>query len=297
MATATQREQQPSRHRLAAFRPRWVIRCLSLIGLLVPAFATSDGRADGQRNTASIQIRGSGSVLPLAQWVAEAYMTDHPNTNVVVSSGGNRRGIKSLILGTCDMAMVATEIPPDLERLASEQKVELVGDAIYRDAVVVVVHPSNQVRDISMQQLRDVFRGVITNWKELGGKDTPIAVVTHAPSTGTFDIFKKAVLGSDAVITPKAVEAPHREFIQSITEDAIGYTGEHDMKELKILSVSGIHANARTIASGQYPICRTLRLYQRRPVTPLGTAVLNYFLAPDKGQAFVRSLGDVPVKP
>ena len=224
-------------------------------------------------------------------------MTDHPNTIVAVSSGGNRRGIKSLIVGTCDMAMSATDIPFDLQRLAVEKQVQLVGTEIYHDAVVAVVHPSNPVWDISMHQLHEVFRGAITNWKELGGKDAPIIVVTQDPDSGTFDIFKKAVLGNDAVITPKAIVTPDDEFIEHVTEDAIAYTSEHGMKELKILSIGGVHANARTIAAGQYPIRRTLRLYRRKPVTPLGKALLDYFLAPDKGQAFVRTLGDVPVNP
>jgi phosphate transport system substrate-binding protein len=273
MAIATQLEPQQRRHRMTALGPwRRAIQCLTLVGSLVTAFATSDGQADAQQHAAaqSIQIRGSGAVIPLARRVAESYMTDHPNTIVAVSSGGNRRGIKSLIMGTCE---------------------------IFRDAVVTVVHPSNPVRDLSMHQLHEVFRGAITNWKELGGKDAPIVVVNQDPDSGTFDIFKKAVLGNDAVITPKAIVASDDEFIEHVTEDAIAYTGEHDMKELKVLSIGGIHATVRTIASGQYPIRRTLRLYQRKPITPLGKALLDYFLALDKGQAFVRELGDVPVKP
>ena len=77
------------------------------------------------------------------------------------------------------MAMAGTRVPDDIEKLAAENKVELVSTDIYQDAVVVVVSPKNPIKDISMKQLRDVFRGAITNWSELGGKDAPIAVVTH----------------------------------------------------------------------------------------------------------------------
>lgn len=300
MATAKKIEPQRRRHGLVAVSPRrWALRCLVLIGPWVTVFATCDGQADAipQVVHKSIQIRGSGAVIPLAERVAETYMTDHPDTIVAVSSGGNRRGIKSLIMGTCDMAMAATDIPPDLQRLASEKKVQLVGTEIFHDAVVAVVHPSNPVWDLSMHQLHEVFRGAITNWKDLGGRDASIIVVTQDPDSGTFDIFKKAVLGNDSVITPKAIVTPDDEFIEHVTEDAIAYTGEHDMKELKVLSIGGVRATIRTIASGQYPIRRTLRLYQRNPVTPLGKALLDYFLAPDKGQAFVRTFGDVPVNP
>jgi len=271
------------------------------IGLLMPlalTLAASDGRADIHLPvmSESIEIRGSGSVLSLAQRVAEAYMHDQPKAIVVVSSGGNRRGLKSLILGTCEMAMAATEVPPDLEKLAQDRKIELVSTEIYRDAVVAVVDPRNPIKDLSMKQLRDVFRGATTNWNELGGRDAPIVVTTHEPTSVTFEIFKKVVLGDDAVITPKALVTHHDDFEKSITEDAIGYTGFHDAGALKRLTLGGVAASVGTIASGHYPIRRTLRLYQRKPETAIGKALLGYFLAPDKGQAFVRLMGDVPVK-
>ena len=197
--------------------------------LAVVPFVAADGRAEvrAQQVPDSLEIRGSGSVLPLAQHVAEAYMLDHPDSIVVVSSGGNRRGLESLVLGTCEMAMAGTQIPDDIEKLAAENKVELVSTDIYQDAVVVVVNPKNPIKDISMKQLRDVFRGAITNWSELGGKEAPIAVVTHDGSSSTFEVFKRAVLRDDAVITPKALVPEHEAFEQTITETAIGYAGLH----------------------------------------------------------------------
>ncbi len=270
------------------------------LGLAFVALFATDGRADirGQQDPESLEIRGSGAMLPLAQRVAEAYMTDHPNSIVVVSSGGNRRGLKSLVIGTCEMAMAGTEVPEDIEKLAVENKVELVSSDIYQDAVVVVVNPDNPIKDISMKQLRDVFRGAITNWSALGGKDAPIDVVTHDRNSSTFEVFKRSVLGDEAVITPKAVvPAPSAEaYEQAITLTAIGYAGLHYAGKLKVLSVGGVTASVATIASAQYPIRRMLRLYQRKPESAIGKSVLDYFLAPDKGQAFVRSMGDVPVR-
>jgi phosphate transport system substrate-binding protein len=285
------RARRAGRRALGAVRPAW-------FGLLAFALTTSDGRADVRDQTPqkSLEIRGSGFVLPLARRVAEAYMADHPGETVAVSSGGNRHGLKSLIVGTCEMAIAGTEVPEDLEKLASDMKVELVAADIYRDAVVVVVHPRNPVRDLSMKEIRDVFRGSITNWKELGGKDAPIVVTTHESVSGLFEIFKKAVLGDDAVITPRAVVVDRSDLEKGITEDAIGFAGLHGAGGLKVLTVGGVVANLETIASGRYPIRRTMRLYQRRPETSMGKAVLHEFLAADKGQAFVRAMGDVPVR-
>jgi phosphate transport system substrate-binding protein len=278
----------------------WFASWFALFASVLLALLASDGRAEvrGQQAPESLEIRGSGSVLPLAERVAEAYMTDHPDSIVVVSSGGNRRGLKSLILGTCEMAMAGTEVPEEIQKLAADNKVELVSADIYQDAVVVVVHPDNPIKNISMKQLRDVFRGAITNWSALGGKDAPIDVITHNGDSSTFEVFKRSVLGDDAVITPKAViPAPnHDAFVQSITPTAIGYASLHVQGNLKVITVDGVEPDVATIASARYPIRRMLRLYQRKPESAIGKAVLDYFLAPDKGQAFVRQMGDVPVR-
>jgi phosphate transport system substrate-binding protein len=278
-----------------------MMKKLSFLAFLAPllvALVASDGRADvrGQQAPESLEIRGSGSVLPLAEKVAELYMKDHPDTIVVVSSGGNHRGLKSLVLGTCEMAMAGTEIPDDIEKLAAENKVELTGTDIFQDAVVVVVGLNNPIKDISLGQLRDVFRGAITNWSELGGKPAPIDVVTHPGTSSSFEVFKRSVLGDDAVITPKAIDPLPEAFEAAITDTAIGYISLHFTGKLKILPIGGVAPTVATIASGQYPIRRMLRLYQRKPESAIGKAVLEYFLAPDKGQAFVRQMGDVPVR-
>jgi phosphate transport system substrate-binding protein len=278
---------------------RWAACLLALVGALASSFAASDGQADssGKAARASLEIRGSGAALPLAQKVAEAYMADHPDAAVVVASGGNRRGLKSLIVGTCDMAVSSIDLPADLKKLAADTKVEIVSADVYRDAVVVVTHPHNPIKDLSLGQLRDVFRGAVTNWSEIGGRDAPIVVTTTAPTAATFEIFKKAVLGDDAVITPRAHVTSGRDLEKDIGEDAIGYTTLRGARALQVLTVGGFVANADTIASGRYPIRRTVRVFQRKPETAIGKAVLEYFLAPDKGQAFVRALGDVAVRP
>jgi phosphate transport system substrate-binding protein len=262
---------------------------------LVPAGVRADVRAQGSAQ--SLEIRGSGSVLPLAQRVAEGYMTDHPDAIIVVSGGGDRHGLKSLILGTCEMAMAGTELPDDLGKVASDAKVELTATDVYQDAVVVVVHPKNPIRDLSMSQLRDVFRGAITNWSDVGGRDAPIVVATHEATSSTFEVFKRSVLGDDAVVTPKALITHHGELEKMVTENAIGFAGLHEADGLAALSVDGVVATPATIASRRYPIRRTLRLFQRKPESVIGRAVLDYFLAPGKGQAFVRAMGDVPVNP
>jgi phosphate transport system substrate-binding protein len=269
---------------------------------LFVALCASDGKAlevrAQQDEEKSLEIRGSGSVQHLAQKVAELYMKDHPDQVVVVSAGSNRRGLKSLILGTCEMAMAGAEVPEDIQKLAADNKVELVSSAIYQDAVVVTVGPKNPIQDISLKDLRDVFRGAITNWKQLGGKDVPIDVVSHPGASSTFEVFKRAVLGDSAVITPKAnITTSLAAYEAAITDTAIGYASLHYTGNLKILTIGGVAPSVEAIRDGKYPIRRELHLYQRKPESKIGKAVLDYFLAPDKGQRIVRDeMHDVPIK-
>jgi phosphate transport system substrate-binding protein len=215
---------------------------------------------------------------------------------VLVTGGGSVRGLKSLVVGTADLAMATNIVPEDLEKVIKDRKLKLTRHDVYRDAVVPVVHPSNPIADLPMGKLRDIFRGAIANWKEVGGKDAPIAVVSQPGTSGTFETFKREVLGEDAVVTPKAKVVGPKELEKTVVENAIGYIGLHQVGGLKALTVNGVAANAESIAAGRYPIRRQLSLYQRDPGDAVVSSFVAYFLAPDKGQAVVRALGDVPMK-
>jgi phosphate transport system substrate-binding protein len=262
-----------------------------------------------------VEIRGSLAMGSVARAVAEQYMSDHPEAVVTVSGGGTYRGLKSVIVGTADMAMGTDLVPEGLAKMASDAHVALENHAIFSDAVVVVVSPSNPLANLSMRQLRDVFSGKVVRWDSLGvelpskrRKDTRAAadggapveadidVVTFAGNIGPYETFKKEVLGDEYVITPRAREVDFRSFEEAMGENAIGYVGLHQVGRLKALLVDGVGANAENVRSGRYPIARQLSLFIRKPASPTVTALLEYFVARDKGQRIAESLGNVPVK-
>lgn len=263
---------------------------------LLPAVVRADVHAQGSAH--SVELRGSTAVYPLAQRVAEAYMREHPDASVVVTEENSYRGLKAMIVGTAEIAMATDVVPDDLDRLARDRGVKFARVDIYRDALVPVIHPANPVSAIALGQLRDVFRGAIVNWKDVGGNDAGIHVVSHEGPSGTYEIFRRTVLGEGAVVTPSARMLPHRELVDAVGKDptAIGYVGMHEAHGLKVLTVDGVAADAASITSGRYPVHRQLSLYAREPLSGEAKSVIDFFLDPAKGQAMVRELGDVPIK-
>ena len=142
-------------------------RSVHLVALLAltPTFALADVALPESDH---VEIRGAPAMAAVAQLVAERYMQDHHDAIVTVSGGGSRRGLKSLVVGTAQLAMATDVIPEDIEKLARDAKVKLRGRPVYSDAVAVVVHPKNPITNLSMHDLRDIFRGKLVHWKEVG---------------------------------------------------------------------------------------------------------------------------------
>lgn len=154
--------------------------------ILVLALAATD--IQGQR------IKGSDTVLPIAQQTAERFMTLNPNARVTVTGGGTGVGISALLDKTTDIAMASRSIKFSEKMKAKAAGEELVEVPIAYDALAVVVHPSNPVKQLTRKQLEDIFRGKITNWKQVGGDDRKIVVYSRETSSGTYEFFKESVL-------------------------------------------------------------------------------------------------------
>ena len=252
-----------------------------------------------QSTPESVELRGSGAVVPLARAMAERIMADRPGSVVAVSSGGIRRGLKSVIVGTAEIAMAHDRIPEDLQKLAQDRGIKLKKIEVFWDALVPVVHPKNKISGLTLKQLRDIYRGAITNWHDVGGKDAEITVLTHPSTTSMYETFKTSVMGDDAVIIPTATLVAYHELEATFESDAdaIAYVGHSQVAKLKVksLAINGVVASPATVQAGSYPIRRVTALYTREPTSPMANKVIEYFLAPDKGQAFVRAQGDTPV--
>ena len=258
----------------------------------------------GAAQAAPVSIKGSDTMVILGQRWAENYMQKNPNNQIQVTGGGSGTGISALINGTTDIcqssrSMKAAEKAKVRERYATTG-VEI---PVAKDGLAVYVHASNPMTEISMQQLKDIFTGKVTNWKEIGGSDTRIIVYSRENSSGTYVFFKDVVLeGRD--FSPRAQTMPGTaSVVNAVSKEvqSIGYGGAAYAKGIKILKVkkdsgsAGVAPDLQTVQSGEYPLARPLFFYLRnKPSGDIKTFV-DYVLSAE-GQSVVSKVGYYPIK-
>ncbi len=246
----------------------------------------------------SIRMDGSTTVLPIAQKLVEAYMKDHPGVNITVSGGGSGNGIKALIDGTTNIANSSRFLKDEEVKLALERGVYPVPFAVAYDCIVPVVHPENPLTDISMAQLKSIYMGEIKNWKEVGGPDKEIVVISRDTSSGTYEVWEEKVMKKERVYAGALLQASSGAVAQTVSKNkfAIGYLGiGYIDKSVKALTVNGVPGNEETALSGKFPVSRALFMFTKGWPSADVLNFINYVLNPQKGQKFVRDAGFVPL--
>jgi phosphate transport system substrate-binding protein len=269
-----------------------MIRKLLVVGLIWLTIGTSVAIAAG-----NIVIKGSTTVLPIAQAALEAYMKVHPGVNISLSAGGSGDGIKALIDESTDIASSSREIKDKEIALARERGVNPVAHTIAIDAIVPIVHPRNKVQGLTSDQLSQIYQGKITNWKEVGGDNLTIVVISRDSSSGTFESWGHLVL-NNARVTPRAqLQASSGAVVQAVSKNryAIGYIGLGYLNtSVKGLTVNGIMASAKTALSKEYPVARPLYMYTNGQPAGEVADFLKFVLSP-AGQKLVAKEGFVPL--
>jgi phosphate transport system substrate-binding protein len=237
----------------------------------------------------AVHLRGSGNLIPMAQYMAETYMRDRANATIVVSGGGTYRGYKSLLDGTADIAMVSSAPQEDVQRLLGDPPPAFQSTVVGYTAIVPVVHPSNTLRDVTLAQLQGIFTGRISNWKSLSGKDLPIRVFIGPPSDGLTETWRLSVIGSDAPFTPQSqvMDADRRlaqvaTLPQAITFVSVGELGAR----VKALPVNGIEASNDAVRDGRYVLGAPLMLVTLKQASEATQDFVRYFSTPDKRLRF-----------
>ena len=228
------------------------------------------------------RIKGSDTVLPIAQQTAERFMILNPSARVTVTGGGTGVGISALLDQTTDIAMASRAI-----KFSEKMK---------------VVHPSNPVKQLTRQQLEDIFRGKITNWQQVGGDDRKIVVYSRETSSGTYEFFKESVLKNKNYMSSSLSMPATGAIIQSVsqTRGAIGYVGlAYVSPRIKTLAVSydGQHYAAPTLENAinkTYPIVRPLYYYYNRKNASVVAPLLDFILSA-AGQKIIKESGYIPV--
>ena len=274
---------------------------LALAGALVGGLLAG-GAAKAE--DAAITVKGSDTMVVLGQRWAEEYMAKHKGTTIQVTGGGSGTGISALINGTTDVCE-ASRAMKDAEKKQVADKaggppVEIV---VAKDGLSVYVNDANPLTELSMAQLKDIYTGKVTDWKDVGGTPGKIIPYSRENSSGTYVFFKEHVL-SNADYTPRAQAMPGTAaVVNAVARDksSIGYGGAAYAKGIKVLKVKkeptspGVLPTDATIHDGTYPLSRPLFFYLRPKASAAIKAFTDWVLSAE-GQAIVVKVGYFPIK-
>ncbi len=253
----------------------------------------SNGRAPQQR----ILIKGSDTMLVLVQRWAEIYMSQNPGVAIYVEGGGSNLGIKALIKGNIDIAAASRSWRPDeIKAMVDEHGSLGVAILCARDALSIYLNRANPVRNLSLQQIKDIFTGKIHDWVEVGGVNEPIMVLNRNPNSGTYHFFEEHVLLGE-VYTKQAETMPTtRAIARRVAEEhtAIGYGGMAYGSQIVQCNINGIEPTPENVRNGAYPISRYLYFYTVRPPAGQLKHFIDWVLSAE-GQRVVREVRYIPL--
>ena len=251
-----------------------------------------------------IQAKGSDTILNVSQAISENYMKENRKARIAVTGGGSGVGISALINGTTDIAMASRSIKDKEIEQAKAKGLEVKEVVLGFDGITIISNHANPVKDLDDLTLGKVFRGEITNWKELGGEDAPIVVLSRDSSSGTHEFFKEHIIREnntkkDLEYGPKTLYMPSNEAIKQevkANKYAIGYIGMGYMDDsVEAIKVDGVEASVENVASKKYPIAREVYWYVDSNASEEVNGLVDYALS-SKGQELVKEEGFVPVK-
>ena len=286
---------------LAGFALAWVIVTGSS-----PDTESNEGAAGAEQ---SIENKGSDTLVNLALAWAEAYMELDPDVRISVTGGGSGTGIAAMINGTVDLANASRAMKDEEIAAAEANGISPVEHVVARDAIAVVVHPSNPVDGLTLQQISDIYTGAITRWSQVGGEDRPIVLLSRESNSGTHVYFLENVIrmgdeDSDLLFSPDTLLMPSSEGISAEVRqnpNAIGYDGlgyvTQDQKMVAVASGAEgpyVLPSVETVNNDSYPISRPLFMYTAgEPAGQVGI-YLDWVL--NEGQGLVTKLGFVPLR-
>jgi phosphate transport system substrate-binding protein len=245
-----------------------------------------------------VVIKGSTTVLPVTQKTAEEYRKLN-KVSITIEGSGSGNGIKALIDGTCDIANSSREMKAEELQSAKDKGKSIKEIAVAVDMIVPVVHPTNGVKNITMAQLKAVYDGSIKNWKQLGGKDENIVVISRDTSSGTYEIWHEKVLKKADPRKDALLQASNGAILSAVAGNpkAIGYVGFGYLdSSVKGLTVDNVEITIENGKSGKFPVSRNLYMYvDEKKLSPEAQKYIDYVLSAD-GQKLVKEAGFIPVK-
>ena len=267
---------------------------VSIVGMII--FAALFAGCIGDNDVKTLTVAGSTTVLPVNQECARLMMDTNPGLKISVSGGGSGHGIKAVGAGEINIGAASRDIKS--EEMETYPDLKAVG--IGKDSVAIVVNPANLIDELTMDEVSKIFAGEIKNWKEVGGKDSEIRVITREDGSGTREVFEKYVLkpslreiSREASVKPSngEVRATVHTDDKSIGYLSLGYVDP----SIKALKMGGVEATVENVLAGSYPIVRTLYLVTKGEPDKLESEFIDFVLSSD-GQSVVEDMGYISVR-
>lgn len=278
---------------------------LLLAGSLILLSSCSSATGDVTQ-TKRILIKGSDTEVQLVSNLAEAFSVTHPDANISVTGGGSATGIAALLNGEADIANSSRPLSDKEREQAKERGLNVQEFILAADGLSIIVHPENPVPSLTVEQIGKIYAGTITNWKDVGGPDTPIVLYGRQSTSGTFTFFRDKVVKADYALSMRNMEGSQA-IVDSVKTDksGIGYVGVGYVKDAAgtprtDVSILSVMTDAGTVSpldedavkQGKYPIARPI--YQYLAQAPAAGSLLQEFLrfevSPD-GEKIVKSTG------
>jgi phosphate transport system substrate-binding protein len=280
------------------------IAAVVLAGVWVVEGCKSEGQGGAKQ---AVTVKGSDTMVHLASAWAEAFMKKNPQAEVAVTGGGSGTGIAALLNGTTDVCTASRKIEARELQQAAARKIDPKEFVVALDGIAIVVNPANPLNEIGIEQLKKIYVGTYANWKDVGGPDEAIVLLSRESSSGTYVFFQERVLDKKDYARSARLMPATSAIIQEVSasKGAIGYVGlgyaaeaKSKVKVLKVKEKDGaaaIEPSVETVVSGKYPISRPLNVYTRGEPAGAVKAFVDFCLSPE-GQQIVKETGFVPMK-
>ncbi len=278
-----------------------VILSFVLAGCSPEASAPPPPAPAGDKN--KVTIKGSNTIgEELAPRLVTEFKKDHPQVVVEIEAKNTGSGFWGLIAGVCDIGAASRPIIKDEQQQCSMRNLSLNEYVIGSYSVAVVANAGCPVADLKKSQVRDIFTGVITNWKDVGGPDVPIHLYIRNPVSGTYLGFQELAMENKAYTTNNLTELEsYAKIADAVSKDTggIGYVSMDLLAkpEIKGVAIEGVAPAVATVKDGKYPYARVLRFYTVKGRESDLTGEFVKYVSSDKGQAVVAQMGYVPAKP
>lgn len=261
--------------------------CTTLVGMGMVVALAGGGCGRGREG---ITLAGSTAFQPFAEKVAERYMASHPEVSITVQGGGSAMGIQAAQSGAAEIGMAdLVTLPPEANGL---KEIEVA-----RDGIAMVVHPSNAIHGLTLEQVRAIFNGGIRNWKDVGGSDRAISVVSREAGSGTRTSFEQ-IVGNINLLNDAIIQDSNGTIRETVANDpgAIGYLSHGLLNDrIKAVDVDGAGCTEQAIMAGSYKLVRPIFLLSKPAVRPACARFLEYVQS-EEAQELIHNNGLIRAK-